>query len=55
MHGQLNIEFFDIRRERHISHKIYKIMNMKAPPALIEMFSHVYEVHERQTHSSSQN
>ena len=41
MHETLNIEWLDITRKRHTCAEVYKLVNEKGPPNLVELFKPV--------------
>ena len=53
MHTVCEIEVLERRRDRHVSHEMYKAINGNAPSNIKKMFIHVHEKHDVKTRSNT--
>ena len=53
MHGLCSMEYLSTRRDRHVSHEMFKISNKLSPLNLQNMFILTSEVHTRHTRGAS--
>ncbi len=51
MHSICNIEMLDMRRDRHVSHDLYRATHDIAPASIQNMFKYVHDTHSKQTRS----
>ena len=51
MHSICDIEMLSTRRDRHVSHDMYRVTHDIAPASIQNMFQFVHETHSKQTRS----
>ena len=52
MHAICEIELLEKRRDRHVSHEMYRVIHRIAPNTVQNMFTHVSEKHSVNTRSN---
>ncbi len=55
MHAECNIEMLRDRRDRHVSHDMYRATHDMAPSRIQNMFKYVHDTHSKQTSHTSEH